>query len=193
VKSAKPSSPQKPVILEELNLLDPSSNSRSFSEVCQLRRRGRQIAQPTGDAAARRIRVAILLYDVADRRLDHLPDWEESVDGFYGRLQALFRVSPPTAVIVEEVVLFTAAQQFLAQRGLRVPEDVSLVCIDADPTFAWCQPPISHIRWDSGPVVRRILNWAANVSCGKKDLRQTLTPAEFVHGGTIGLVKLTKP
>lgn len=70
----------------------------------------------------------------------------------------------------------------------RVPEDVSLVCTDADPSFDWCQPPISHIRWDIDPVVRRVVRWVGNVSAGKPDLRQTLTPAEFVPGGTIGPV-----
>lgn len=116
----------------------------------------------------------------------HLPDWEESVDGFHAGLEALFRVTPPTALIVQEAALFAAAQQFLARRGLRVPEDVSLVCTDADPTFAWCKPTIAHIRWDSRPVVRRIVRWAANLSSGKPDVRQVLTPAEFVPGGTIG-------
>jgi LacI family transcriptional regulator len=118
----------------------------------------------------------------------HLPDWEESVDGFYGRLEALFQVSPPTAVIVDEVPLFMAAQQFFAGRGLRVPQDVSLICTDASPDFDWCRPTVAHIRWDTRPVVRRILRWAENVGRGKEDLRQTLTPAEFVVGGTIGPV-----
>lgn len=116
----------------------------------------------------------------------HLPDWEESIDGFHAGLEALFRVTPPTALIIQEAAFFAATQQFLGGRGLRVPEDVSLVCTDADPTFAWCKPSVAHIRWDSRPVVRRIVRWAANVSSGKPDLRQTLTPAEFVLGGTIG-------
>ena len=118
----------------------------------------------------------------------HLPDWEESADGFHTGLEELFRVTPPTALIIQEAVLFAAAQQFLANRGLRVPEDVSLICTDADPTFAWCKPSVAHIRWDSRPVVRRIVRWAANLSSGTSDLRQVLTPAEFVSGGTIGPV-----
>lgn len=118
----------------------------------------------------------------------HLPDWEESIDGFHAGLEALFRVTPPTALIVQEAAFFVATQQFLAGRGLRVPVDVSLICTDADPTFAWCKPSVAHIRWDSHPVVRRIVRWAANVSSGKEDKRQTLTPAEFVPGGTIGPV-----
>jgi DNA-binding LacI/PurR family transcriptional regulator/biotin operon repressor len=116
----------------------------------------------------------------------HLPGWEESIRGFHGRLNGLFQVTPPTALIVEEAPFFAAAQQFLSLRKLRVPQDVSLVCTDADPTFEWCQPPISHICWESRPLVRRIVRWAANVSQGKKDIRQTLTQADFVQGGTIG-------
>jgi DNA-binding LacI/PurR family transcriptional regulator len=116
----------------------------------------------------------------------NLPGWEETIEGFQERLNSLFHLTPPTALIIDEGPLFTAAMQFLAQRKIRAPQDVSLICTDSDPTFEWCQPSISHIRWDSRPVVRRIVRWVANVSCGKTDIRQTLTPAEFVSGGTIG-------
>jgi DNA-binding LacI/PurR family transcriptional regulator len=69
-----------------------------------------------------------------------------------------------------------------------VPEDISLICTDEDPSFDWCEPSVAHIRWNYRPVVRRIVRWANNVSHGKKDLRRTLTKAEFVEGGTVGVV-----
>lgn len=116
----------------------------------------------------------------------NLPDWEESREGFECILESLFQATPPTALILDEPFLFHAAYHHLAEHGLRVPRDVSLVCTDADPGFAWCGSPVSHIRWDYRPVVRRIVRWANNVACGKEDLRQTLTKAEFVEGGTIG-------
>ena len=116
----------------------------------------------------------------------NLPDWEESSEGFHRILDSLFRATPPTALIIEEVSLFFAAQQFQLHRGLRVPEDVSLVCTDGDPHFSWCKPSIAHIHWDSAPVVRRIVRWAANVSRGNDDRRQTYTKAEFIEGGTVG-------
>lgn len=119
----------------------------------------------------------------------HLPDWEESIDALHARLDSLFQLTPPTALIIDEAPFFVAAQQFLVRRGVKVPEDVSMVCNDSDPAFAWCKPAVSHIHWDGRPAVRRILQWASNVSRGRKDLRQTLTPAEFVHGGTIGPAK----
>jgi DNA-binding LacI/PurR family transcriptional regulator len=95
-------------------------------------------------------------------------------------------VTPPTAVVVDEVLLFVATQQFLARRRLRVPEEVSLVCLDANPVFEWCRPSVAHVRWDQSPVLRRVVEWAKHVASNKRDLRETLTRAEFIDGGTIG-------
>jgi biotin operon repressor len=116
----------------------------------------------------------------------YLPDWEESVEGFYARLESLFHVTPPTAMIVDELPLFVAVQQFLARKGLRVPGDVSLVCTDYDSSFEWCRPHISHLRWETRPVVLRVLQWVKNVSRGRRDLREVHTPVRFVSGGTMG-------
>jgi DNA-binding LacI/PurR family transcriptional regulator len=116
----------------------------------------------------------------------NLPGWEETIPGFHAFLDSLFRVSPPTAMIIDEVELFIATQQFLSRKRLRVPEDVSLICTDQDVVFNWCQPAVSHIRWDSRPLVRRIVRWVNHVSHGKRDVRQVFIPAEFVHGGSIG-------
>jgi DNA-binding transcriptional regulator YhcF (GntR family) len=118
----------------------------------------------------------------------NLPDWEESPDGLQRLLDSLFKTSPPTALLIDEAHLFHAVKHHLSSRGVRIPDDVSLVCTDPDRTFGWCRPSIAHIRWDSGPVVRRIVRWAGNVARGRKDLRQTLTPAELVKGGTVGRV-----
>ncbi len=116
----------------------------------------------------------------------NIPDWEESVEGFHACLDALFHATPPTALIVDTAPLFLATQQFLLNRGIRVPHDISLVCTDHSSSFAWCKPSIAHISWDSSPMVRRIVRWAANVARGKEDLRQTIFNAEFVEGATVG-------
>ena len=119
----------------------------------------------------------------------HLPDWEETINGFEARLEALFRITPPTALIIDEVPLWLSTLQFLGQRCLRVPQDISMVCTDGDRAFAWCKPAVAHIYWDSRPVIRRIVRWVNNVACGRQDLRQTLTKVNFVEGGTIGPAK----
>jgi DNA-binding LacI/PurR family transcriptional regulator/DNA-binding transcriptional regulator YhcF (GntR family) len=118
----------------------------------------------------------------------NLPDWDETPAGFHTCLVALFRHTPPTALIIGDVPLFLPVQQFLARRGLRVPEQVSLFCLDPDPAYAWCNPVVSHVQWDYRPVVRRVLRWAENVAHGQDDRRQALFEAEFFEGGTIGPV-----
>lgn len=116
----------------------------------------------------------------------NLPEWDDSVRGFHQMLGVLFQLTPPTALIVDDADMVTAALQFCGNCGLRVPLDVSLICTDPHPSFAWCRPTVAHIHWDSAPVLRRVLRWSDNVARGRKDRRQTLTKAEFVEGGTIG-------
>lgn len=116
----------------------------------------------------------------------HLPDWQDDIDGFHRCLEELFRFTPPTALIVDEAHFFTATMLFCLKRGIRVPQDVSLVCCDDNPNFASCQPRISHIEWDSASVVRRIVHWASRISRGNDDRRQTEIKAVFIEGGTIG-------
>jgi hypothetical protein len=58
-----------------------------------------------------------------------------------------------------------------------VPEQVSLVSTNYDPTFVWCQPTIAHINWDSAPVIRHVARWVAAV---KKDQADHKT-APFWH------------
>jgi biotin operon repressor len=118
----------------------------------------------------------------------NLPDWEDSPEDFRRVLDELFRVTPPTALIIDEPFLFHAAKDHLARQGILAPAQVSLICGDPDPTFAWLEPSIAHLHWDHQPVVRRVVRWTANVAQGKNDHRQTLTKAEFIDGGTVGPV-----
>lgn len=116
----------------------------------------------------------------------HLPDWEENPERFHEMLDSIFRLTPPTALIVDEAALYIAVMQFCLDRRLRVPEDLSLVCTDADPGFSWCHRRVAHIDWNRGPVLRRLYQWAEHLSRGKPDKRQVFSEAKFVPGETIG-------
>ncbi|MFU8892451.1 MAG: substrate-binding domain-containing protein [Luteolibacter sp.] len=116
----------------------------------------------------------------------NLPDWPGHANGLRACLDALFKVTPPTALICGETRFFAAAQQYLARRGIHAPEHVSLICSDPDPAFEWCDPAVSHFCWDRKPVIKRVVEWVDNVAKGKDDRRQMLFDGEFVEGGTIG-------
>lgn len=151
--------------------------------IVMLARRERRLPEP---GAGERAFLAELAVHGISPSSYNLPEWDDTVEGFYRTLDALFQVTPPTALIVDEANLVTAALQFCGNRGVRVPQDVSLICTDPHPSFTWCRPTVAHIHWDPAPVVRRILRWSDNVARGRKDRRQTLTKAEFIQGGTIG-------
>lgn len=119
----------------------------------------------------------------------NLPDWTNDIDDFHRCIESLFRHTPPTAILIDGMPLFIAAQQHLARIGILAPRDISMICLDPDPAFAWCQPAVTHISWDSRPLARRIIRWADRVARGKKDLRQNSTHAQFIEGGTIGPVR----
>lgn len=118
----------------------------------------------------------------------NLPDWEDTIDDFHRCLDSLFGRTPPTALIVDEASLFFAVLQFLAQRGLSAPRDVSLVCLDPNPCFSWSRPGITHVSWQPRPLVARVVRWADNVARGKDDRRNTPIKADFIEGETIGSV-----
>ncbi len=118
----------------------------------------------------------------------NMPDWEETPEGFSDLLARLFLHSPPTALIVDEAARYIAAAEFLARRGIKVPEQVSLVSTDDDPSLAWCHPPIAHMRWDPKPVIRRVVRWVDAVRKVKADRKIINFPAEFITGGSIGPV-----
>lgn len=118
----------------------------------------------------------------------NMPGWEGGFDGFYRCLESLFARTPPTAIFIYSPAEYFAVAQFLLNRGLRVPQDVSLICCNPAPYFNRYQPSISHVRWNDQLMVNRIGRWAKNISHGKEDTRQTMIDAEFIEGGTIGPV-----
>jgi DNA-binding LacI/PurR family transcriptional regulator len=96
----------------------------------------------------------------------NLPSWEDNADGFRRCLESLFKYTPPTAILIEEVPHFVATMQFCGELGYQVPRDVSLICGTSDPAFALCNPPVSHATWATQPMIRRVMRWVDNISRG---------------------------
>ena len=116
----------------------------------------------------------------------NMPDWQETAEGLARSLESLFKITPPTAFIFDEAAFFIAAMRFLSMRNLRVPEDVSIICNDDDPSFVWFHPAVAHVSWDERILVRDVMRWSANVGRGVRDVSQSLFKASFVPGATLG-------
>ncbi|PXA03435.1 hypothetical protein DDZ13_12130 [Coraliomargarita sinensis] len=121
----------------------------------------------------------------------HLPDWQDDRDGFEACLRSLLKDNraAPTAIIVDEREFFFAALLYLTQANVAVPNDISLVCSDAQALFDWCHPRVAHIRWDKSAVVDRVLQWIRQLARRRTVHNKAYyTAAEFIEGGTIGPV-----
>jgi DNA-binding LacI/PurR family transcriptional regulator/DNA-binding transcriptional regulator YhcF (GntR family) len=115
----------------------------------------------------------------------NIPSWKETGDGFHKCLEELFRVTPPSAIMVDDGILFLALQNYLAQERGQALRKVALICTDYHPSFEWCRPPIPHIQWDYAPILRRVVRWVNQVARGKDDRKQSRVRARFVGGDLI--------
>ncbi len=120
------------------------------------------------------------------------PSWDNTREGFRRFLDSLFGITPPSALVIEESRHAIAALQFCNHRGIRIPENLSLVCCEFSPSLALTFPAISHLHWDYQFIVRRILRWTRKIDRGQKDTRQAHIEAKFFRGGTIGPVPAEK-
>lgn len=109
----------------------------------------------------------------------HAPDWEPGAAGFQRLLQTLFRVTPPTAMIVLEPAEAVAVISFLAQRGLRVPRDLSLVCRHRDASLELCRPEIAHLGSNEDHLVRDVIHWVNAAARGAPHQRRIVRQPEF--------------
>jgi len=116
----------------------------------------------------------------------NLPEWGDGPEELGRVLDSLFLHTPPTAIILGQPSLYFSAANHLARLGITAPEKVSLACTDDNPLFDWCRPAITHISWDSPPLIKRVVKWVENISRGKDDRRKTANEARLIIGGTIG-------
>jgi DNA-binding LacI/PurR family transcriptional regulator len=119
----------------------------------------------------------------------HLPHFEDTAEGLEHCLDSLFRVTPPTALMVVQSDHCAAVLAFLARRRLQVPGDVSLIYMDNDPVFALRLPPLDHFRGPVKEYIARVARWVDGVAKGRPDKRQVIFPAVYVPGGTVGPAK----
>lgn len=66
--------------------------------------------------------------------------------GFKGGGEMLDLPDPPTAIFASSDQMALGVYEAVRQRGLRVPDDVSVVGFDDLPEVRWCSPPLTTVR-----------------------------------------------
>jgi DNA-binding LacI/PurR family transcriptional regulator len=117
----------------------------------------------------------------------NMPDWEETPEGLRDLLKELFRITPPTALILSDHRVLLGTWAFLMERGLRVPADVSLVALEPDDIeVAWMLPEPGRIAVNYDSLGDMIQHWVESVSIGGAGPVALRQDALFFPGATIG-------
>jgi len=113
------------------------------------------------------------------------PYHETTPEGFERLLESLFKITPPTAMIVPNMHYGFALTSFLGSRGMSIPRDLSLVVRSPDPVFEWVRPRIAYFDCPIDKLLRRILRWVGNCAKGSPDLESCSVDAILIPGDTI--------
>jgi len=95
--------------------------------------------------------------------------------------------TPPTALLINEPLLYLTVVSHLAARGLRVPADVSVICRDEDRFLSFVRPvPVRYgcrAQTFARKLLRPILTLAAGEPLAQPEIRIV---ADYVEGQSIG-------
>ena len=113
-------------------------------------------------------------------------DWSSSSGYALGRQLA---AEPGlTAVLCGNDTMALGLMRALAERGLRVPDDVSIVGFDDVPEAGFYVPPLTTVRQDFGEVGRRALSTLIDRMSGAigADLRVRIAPELIIRASAAG-------
>jgi len=101
--------------------------------------------------------------------------------------QAFELGEPPTALVLTRAAQVLTCFSWLVSRGIRAPQDISVVCLPNDSWFSELHPPLSHYRADAQATARhigdRVLELVAVGRVARKSIR---LHREYMPGATIG-------
>ncbi len=118
----------------------------------------------------------------------NLPGWENTPEGLERLLESLFLITPPTALLFVEPAYYVAALGFLSLKGLRIPQDISVLSMTTSLFFELMPKHPAHFKWPVEQHIKRIVRWVGTVASGGEDRDQVTIAATFDPGETIGPV-----
>ncbi|MFD0892993.1 substrate-binding domain-containing protein [Luteolibacter ambystomatis] len=109
------------------------------------------------------------------------PAWDESVEGLQEVLEELFRITPPTAIIVGSSLALAGLMSFCNRCGLRIPEHLSLVVLESSLSVQWFRPKLAMIRIaPCAELVSAAMDWLKHPSREGREPLVKLLPSSFL-------------
>lgn len=100
----------------------------------------------------------------------------------------LERKPRPSAWLIASPTCFLTVLMHLLHRGVRVPEEVSLVCRDADPYLANGVPEPTRYVFDIRALARQVARLAQKIASGRKTTESVEIVPDLVPGETLAKV-----
>ncbi len=95
--------------------------------------------------------------------------------------------SPPTALLLSNAASYLTVTSVLAQRGLRVPRDVSVVSRDDEPFLEFLVPPPTRYATNPHAFAKRLLKPLLQLLAGETVVpRSTRILPAYTKGGSLG-------
>jgi len=111
---------------------------------------------------------------------DNAPSVARAVD------RLLAAAQPPSAFFIAESSNYLSTLSRLQQRGLRVPQDVSLLCRDDEPYLASLLPTPARYSKNPHEYARRLMAHLLRITAGESAAHlETYIMPEFVAGGSL--------
>lgn len=111
-------------------------------------------------------------------------DDPESVARALGQL--LGRTPPPTGLVVNHSYSYLSVASLLAQRGLRIPQDISIISRDDDSFLRFLAPVPAHYICSAPLFAKKAVGQILQqMSAGTPLRRQTLLLPRFFPGGSV--------
>lgn len=123
-------------------------------------------------------------YGVTWNESFHAPHWRDHPANWYPLLGRMFSApKPPTAFLTLGVSNLLPVLTWLGHRGLRVPEDVSIINMLDDPLLEFLYPPITGYRLDRDKLCHAAVDLVLRVAqAGKPFDEARMVPLQVVEG-----------
>ncbi|HRE79478.1 MAG TPA: substrate-binding domain-containing protein [Opitutaceae bacterium] len=108
------------------------------------------------------------------------------VRGVVSQLErALRRERPPTAIVVTQATLCLTLWSYLGARGLKIPQDISVVTQVGESYLSFLIPEPTAYRINQKKYAQSVLRAVNTAMTHQRERRKTLIVPEFVRGGSL--------
>jgi hypothetical protein len=88
----------------------------------------------------------------------------------------------PTAVIVTDDIHYLSLSGYCSGQGIRIPRDLSIVCLESTEHLEWCDPTPTRMRFPVEAAAAHFRKWALN---GCQSMGMKFFDLEYAGGKTI--------